>query len=469
MKGKHLHTGQSELYRSRLDSLLDSGHELFIMSLEVDWDWIDQELSEHYSDTGRPSVPTRTMVGMMLLKHLYNESDESVLRRWVENPYWQYFTGEEFFQHKHPFDPTDFVYFRKRVGELGMEKVLALSVKLHPGSEQERELLFDTTVQEKDITYPTDDKLAMRVIEYCWKYSVWEEISQRQSYVRVLKKQRLALHNGSHPRRRKKAAKARRKIKTIAGRLVRELQRKMNQEQLSHYGETLEMFTQVLAQKRTDKDKRYSLHEPAVSCIAKGKAHKKFEFGSKVSIACTALSKVIMGIKCFEGSPYDGHTLAPSLEQVDRVRADLGGTRPKIATCDRGYRGPKEIEGTQVKIPSRGSGDQTAYQKRKERERFRRRAGIEPIIGHLKADHRMGRNFLDGEIGNVVNALLAGAAFNFKKRLNMIRASILLLFKYLIRNTINNTRQVIGLHRLLAGYNIRCGKTIGLENVLFQV
>lgn len=368
-----------------------------------------------------------------MLKHLFDQSDESVLERWVENPYWQYFTGEEFFQHKPPFDPTDFVYFRKRMGQEGMEKILSLSVKLHPGSEQEGELLFDTTVQEKDITYPTDDKLAVKIIEYCRDYARCEGIKLRQSYVRVVKKHVRALHNGSHPKRRKNAARSRRKLKTIAGRLVRELRRKMDEHVIVHYEEILAMFEQVLAQQRNDKDKRYSLHEPDVWCIAKGKAHRKYEFGNKVSVACTAKSLVVMGVKSFEGTPYDGHTLEESLAQVERVREPLGGERPSDAVCDRGYRGKKKIGSTDVHIPSRSSKSHTAYQKRKLRERFRRRAAIEPIIGHLKADHRMGRNFLDFAIGNMVNALMAGAAFNFKKRLKQISSAFFRLLSSLYR------------------------------------
>lgn len=109
-------------------------HELVLLTREIDWDWIEKELSGYYSSEGKPSVPIRTMVGMLFLKQLYNQSDESVLRTWIENPYWQYFTGEVYFQHKPPFDPTDLVYFRKLVGEEGMEKILAL---IHNGGQDQ--------------------------------------------------------------------------------------------------------------------------------------------------------------------------------------------------------------------------------------------------------------------------------------------------------------------------------------------
>jgi len=432
MKGKQPKKNVIDLFRSRLDAILDTQHELCKLSREVAWDWIDEQLSGYYSDRGRPSVPVRTIVGLLLLKHLFNESDEGVLARWVENPYWQYFTGETHFCHEAPFDPTDFVKFRQRIGEQGMEKVLALSVKLHPGSEHSDEIQTDTTVQEKDITFPTDDKLAYKIIGYCWKYTAWEDIRLRQSYKREVKKLRLQMHNGHHPKRRKQAGKARKRLKTIAGYLIRDLQRKMTPEALEHYGSSLEMFTQVLHQTRNDKDKRYSLHEPAVWCIAKGKAHKKYEFGCKVSVTRTAKSGVILGMKSFEGNPYDGNTLDEAFEQVDRICSVLAGTLPKRCTVDRGYRGRKQVQGILVDIPKKPTQKQSAYHKSKERKRFRKRAAIEPVIAHLKQDHRMGRNFLDGVVGDAVNCLLAGAAFNFKKRLNRIKANFLALFLVLL-------------------------------------
>ncbi|THH34198.1 IS5 family transposase, partial [Neolewinella litorea] len=412
---------QTDLFRNRLTSIISLDHELCRLSEEIDWPWIDEELDGYYAREGRPSIPVRTMVGMLLLKRMYDQSDESVLARWVENPYWQYFTGETYFQHRPPFDPTDFVYFRKRVGEDGMEKILSLTVRLHCGSEAEAEVLLDTTVQEKNVTYPTDTKLALKIIKYCWAYGEQEGVQWRQSYCFVVKRLRLATYNGSHPRRRRAARRAQRKLRTIAGRLVRDLRRKLSAEALAYYRDTLDLFEQVLAQRRGTKNKRYSLHEPAVWCIAKGKVHKKYEFGCKVSVARTALSGIIVGMKSFVGNPYDGDTLAPALEQVQRVREDAGGDRPTAAVVDRGYRGRKRIAGTEVLIPSPGSKGQTYYEKQKQRKRFRRRAGIEPIIGHLKDDHRMRRNFLSGELGDAVNCLLAGAAFNLVKRLNQLK------------------------------------------------
>ena len=202
---------------------------------------------------------------------------------------------------------------------------------------------------------------------------------------------------------------------------MRDLRRKLSAEALAYYTETLDIFEQVLGQRRGTKNKRYSLHEPAVWCIAKGKVRTKYEFGCKVSVVRTALSGIIVGMKSFVGNPCNGDTLAPALAQVERVRADAGGERPRIAVVDRGYRGRKHLSGTDVLIPGRGTKEQTYYEKQKQRKRFQRRAGIEPVIGHLKVDHRMRRNFLSGELGDAVNCLLAGAAFNMMKRLNQLK------------------------------------------------
>ena len=234
----------------------------------------------------------------------------------------------------------------------------------------------------------------------------------------------LAQRNGKHPKRRKKANAARRKIKTIAGRLVRELNRKLADPVKACYQEQLALFQRVLDQQRHSKNKIYSLHAPEVCCIAKGKEHKPYEFGSKVSLVRGASSGVITALTNFNTNIYDGHTLEPALAQSQRVRTTIGGNRPKVAVVDRGCRGQKQIDGTQICIPATPSKKATAYQKRKARKRFRQRAGIEPTISHVKHDHRMIRNFLKGEVGDAINALLAASAFNLKKRYNQIRATL---------------------------------------------
>ena len=446
MIGKHK-PAIGDLFRSNLNQILNLNHELVLLSKEVDWTWIENELSVYYSDKGRPSVPIRTMVGMLLLKHLYNRSDESVVAGWVENPYWQYFTGESFFQHEPPFNPTDFVHFRKRIGEEGMEKILTLTVKLHPEAAKEEQVQFDTTVQEKNISYPTDTKLQRRIMSYLRTIAEWEDLDLRQSYVRIEKRLLLAMRFGHHPKHKKVAQKARRKFKTITGRLLRDVQRKLDPVMLAHYQPYLDLYAEVLAQKRSDKNKIYSLHEPHVKCISKGKAHKKYEFGNKVGITRGCQTGVILGVKSYTENIYDGHALPAALAQSSRILEQVGGQRPKEAIVDRGCRGRKQIEGTKISIPSRPTSTDTKYQKTKKRKKFRSRAAIEPIIGHLKHDHRMLRNYLSGTIGDAINAMAAGCAFNIKMRLRQIKMTFFSLVAILI-NTYHLRTRSIGQHQI---------------------
>ena len=265
----------------------------------------------------------------------------------------------------------------------------------------------DTTVQPKNITYPTDTKLAVKMIAKSRRIADAENVDLRQGYKFVVKNL-LKTANSRSPKQAKKRAAARRKIKTIAGRIVRDLGRKLSGESLKKHEETLQVFEKVLAQRRDDKDKIYSLHALEVACIAKGKTHKKYEFGSKVSFSTTQKSLRVVAAVNFKGNPNDNKTLEKTLDQQER----LTGVRAKKAFVDRGYK-TREIGGTLVQAPTNGRG-KTKYEKGKLRNSFRRRAAIEPIIGHTKSDFGLGRNYLKGETGDAINAILAAAAFNFK-------------------------------------------------------
>jgi IS5 family transposase len=293
-----------------------------------------------------------------------------------------------------------------------MQRIFEVSVELHGEAvAREKEVVIDTTVQEKNIAFPTDTNLYRKIAQQCVKIAGEEGISLRRSYVRTIPKLVYAQRGRNRPGTHKKAVKATRKLKTIAGRLVRELQRKLPVEVLERYQEKLAVFQQVLDQKRLDKDKIYSLHEPHVYCMSKGKAHKKYEYGSKVSIAMTASSGIIVSAMNLEKNQYDGKTLPGVLHDIEEVT----GRRPKVAIVDQGYRGKKQIETTEIVSADRLRSKLTPCQKRKTRRRLRRRAAIEPIIGHLKADFRLARNYLKGLIGDHLNVLLAAAAFNIRK------------------------------------------------------
>jgi IS5 family transposase len=424
MVGKIDKTPQLNIFETPLTTFINLNHELCILANEIEWQFVESEFTGYYTDFGRPSIPIRKIVGLVLLRQIYNLSDEALIDRWIENPYWQYFCGEHNFQKIKPMDPTEFVKFRKRIGAEGAEKLLKLSIKLFGNEAKEKEVLVDSTVQEKNITYPTDSKLHHRIIKNVNKIADESGIKLRQTYKRISKQLLIDQRFRNHPKRKKKAHAAARKLKTIAGRLVRDVDRKMNDEQKTQYSERFDVFRQILKQKKTDKNKIYSLHELAVSCIAKGKEAKKFEFGNKTGIVLTKNGGIIVGALAFENNLYDGHTLEEHLSQTER----LTGHRPKVGIVDRGYRGRKNIEGTEIISPKPPGKNATNYQKQKARKRFRARAGIEPIIGHIKHDHRMLRNYLKGAIGDKINTLIAAAAFNFKKKLNRIKVELLYIF-----------------------------------------
>jgi len=432
MLGKTDKTPQLNIFKIPLNLYIRPDHELCLLSKKIDWDKLEEEFSQYYcSDNGRPSIPIRKIVGVVLLKRVYNQSDESVVERWQENPYWQYFCGETYFQHEPPFDPTELIKFRQRVGESGAEKILSLTIHLFEKKEiKEKEVLIDTTVQEKNITFPTDAKLQKKIIEKCRKIAEKEGIDLRQSYRRLLKQLMIDQRFRQHPKRRKKANAAARKIKTIAGRVVRDVERKMNDEQLQNHAHELTIFKLILGQQKNSKNKIYSIHEPHTKCIAKGKESKPYEFGNKTSIVKTRKSGIIIGALAFKENIYDGDTLEPQLEQVER----LTNFKPEAGIVDRGYRGKNVVLDTKIISPKKLPASASSYQKQTARKRFRARAGIEPVIGHIKHDHRMIRNYLSGELGDAMNTLLAAAGFNLKKMLRKLKAqAISFILNYYFR------------------------------------
>ncbi len=404
------HDQQSFLYQG-LKEILNPKEPLYQLSEKIPWVELEKAFTKYYIDFGRPAKPIRLMVSLMLLKQMYNLGDETVIAHWVQNPYWQYFSGEKTFQWKFPVEPSDMVHFRKRIGEEGINKILEISITIHGKAAMEREVVVDTTVQEKNITFPTDIKLHKRIIEQCRKITEAEGIGQRQSYTRTVKKLIMAQRFRNHPKNKKKALQAERKLKTIAGRMVREVERELTSEQKEKYAPSIEIYNRILSQKKNDKEKIYSIHEPKVYCISKGKEHKKYEFGSKASLVITKNSGIIVGAYSLEKNEYDGHTLPKALDQCEQLR----GSRPTVAIADRGYKGSSRIGETEIHIPKPPKKAISEYEKKKARLRFRRRAAIEPVIGHLKTDNRLSRNFLKGVIGDQINVMLAAAAFNLRK------------------------------------------------------
>jgi IS5 family transposase len=417
MLPKTLKNNQPNLFHSPLSQMLDMHDPLIALADAIDWKIFEDTFAKYYAKEGRPAKPIRLMVGILLLKQLKNISDEEVVAQWKQNPYFQYFCGYNEFQIIEPCHATDLVYFRKRIGVEGMKVIFGMSVALHGKASEEKQVIVDTTVQENNITYPTDGKLAIKIINHLIKIAKVEDIQLRRTYMKEIKTHRISLRFFRHPRKRKKARGAMKRLKTIAKTILRDLDRNFKEDMALHdkYAQEFYLFMRILLQEKKTPNKIYSLHEPHAYAVGKGKDHKAWEYGTKASIVTTKKSGIIIGVASHDKNEHDSKTL-----EIALISANSNRTMPiKEAICDRGYRGKKEVLSTTISIPGVPLKRDTKYQKEQKREKFRRRAAIEPIIGHLKADHRMGRNYLKGFIGDEINLLLAASAFNLKKWMNI--------------------------------------------------
>jgi len=414
---------QKDLFRPELVKMIDPRHAMVKLSELVNWDQMDEVFGKTYCpDNGRPGVSTRLMVSLHYLKYTFDLSDDEVVRGWVENPYWQYLSGMKYFEHEPPINPSSMTRWRKRIGEAGAEELLkeTLSAGLKMKAVKAYQLKrvnVDTTVQEKDIRFPTDARLYDRSRQRLVDAAKSRGIKIRQNYNRLSKRLLAQQSRYSHARQMKRSKKCIRKMRTYLGRVIRDIERNCPEPDLE-LKSLLEISTRIHQQQRTDKNKVYSVHEPSVECISKGKAHKRYEFGCKVSVAATSKGGWIVGAKAFHGNPYDGHTLKDALKQVERI---VGS--PEHAFVDMGYRGHGYKGKTKVHVDKRRRG-------RTPRSLWRwmkRRAAVEPTIGHLKQEHRMDRNRLKGRDGDNFNAILSGIGMNFRKLL-AYAAELLRLF-----------------------------------------
>lgn len=412
---------QGHLWCASLMEQLNPAHPLLQLARHIPWHALEDEFAPLYATRGKPAKPIRLMVGLSILKHLDNVSDEALMRAWETNPYYQAFCGEVIFQWKFPCDPSDMTYFRQRIGARGFEKMLAASIAIHGDKAIEPEVCIDTTVQEKNTTFPTDAKLYRKVLARTIKLARQHRVRLSRTYAKQAHALKRDVAYATPKNKRRVIRKATRRLRIIAGRVLREFLRKCSSNLPEKDQEAIVLYQRALQQKRSDKNKVYSLHEPHIYCLAKGKEHKPYEYGVKVAITKTKDSNIILGALAFEQNQHDSKTLARVLEQVHR----LSELAPAMALCDRGFRGVTRVGDTDILLPHHLSRSSDNHEQQKQRERFRKRAGIEPIIGHLKADHRMDRNFLAGVLGDQINVLMAAAAFNFRKWLREFIARIL--------------------------------------------
>ena len=411
--------GGKDLFRERLDAIIDLRHALVRLAGLVPWSDFDEAFGRFYKPTGRPAKATRLMVGLHYLKHTFDLSDEETVARWVENPYWQHFCGFEFFQHALPIDPSLMTRWRGRVGPEEMERVLkatvevALESKTVKPSSLER-VTVDTTVQEKAIAHPTDSRLYLKALESLVRQARKAGIKLRQSHTRLAKKASAKAGRYAHAKQYKRMRRELKRLRTYLGRVYRDVGRKIagDDEQEAGFARLLGLVERLLAQQPKDKNKLYSLHAPEVVCIAKGKAHKRYEFGCKVGIAATNREGLFLAAKAFEDNPYDGHTLQATIDQAEA----MSGVAVARAYADKGYKGHDYEGSARVMLSGRKRG-LTPTMKRE----LKRRSAIEPMIGHAKNDGRLGRNYLLGHDGDRINALLAAAGHNLRLILNKLR------------------------------------------------
>lgn len=405
--------------RVRLAWIVSHEHPLYRLAEAIDWSRFEAELGPLYAEAvGRPGLPTRLMVGLHYLKYLFDESDESVVAKWVENPYWQFFCGRTYFEHELPCHPTSLVRWRRRLGAAGVEKLLTETLSTAKREQALREseikrVQVDTTVQEKAIAFPTDARLYHKARRALVRAAKATGIRLRQTYVRLGQQALARQGRYAQARQMKRARRETKRLRQYLGRVIRDIRRKCPKP-VPALKVLLERSERILRQQRHDTGKLYSVHAPEVECIAKGKAHKPYEFGCKVAVVTTAKSNWVVGIEAVHENPYDGATLSPALSQVER----LTQVRPEAAFVDRGFKGTAHHpEDVAVYVSGRKRLTRTL------RALLRRRAAIEPVIGHLKHDHRMERNHLLGQEGDRVNALLTGCGFNLRKLWRFFQAA----------------------------------------------
>ena len=434
-------SGEQDLFRSRLDQVINMDHALAKLARTIDWEFLGEKFGAVYADgSGRPPPPTRLMAGLAILKHTYNLSDEVMCEQWIENPYYQYFCGEEFFQHRLPLDRSSMTNWRNRMGEERLQGLLqeSLAVATKTGAMKPGDLarvIVDTTVQPKNITFPTDAKLLNRAREKLVKLAKKLGVELRQSYTRVGKFELIQHQRYAHAKHFKRAKRALRKLKTYLGRVIRDIARKIDGDGglETAFAHLLSLARRVRTQERGQRGpKIYSLHAPEVECIGKGKAHKPYEFGVKVSLATTLKhskgGQFVVHAQALPGNPYDGHTLAGVIPAIEQL---VGNTIERLH-ADAGYRGHNAPPDYKFKI-------YTSKQKRRVtpqiKREMRRRAAVEPVIGHTKNEHRMDRNYLAHRHGDFNNAILAAVGYNFRRLIRWLRFLLCLILMAIFPKT----------------------------------
>lgn len=420
---QHKTTGSNDLFRARLDQIINLKHELAQLAGKIDWDWIDGEIAPLYSDKGRPGIETRFVIGLLLLKQIYGLSDEGVCERWVYDPYFQHFTGEEFFQHEFPHERSDLSHWRRRLGDK-LELLLAESLRVahEAGALRTKDLArvtVDTTVQPKNITFPTDAKLLHAAIKGLNRLANNHGVRLRQSYTRIAKRAAMMAARYAHAKQFNRHRRQLRILRSRLGRLIRDIRRKVEGQApiAAAFEAALSRANQIRSQQQRQRGwKLYSFHAPETECIGKGKASAPYEFGVKASIVTTNArapgGQFVLHAKALPGNPYDGHTLRDVIEGTER----LIGRQIERAYVDKGYRGHDAHNPRRIFISGQKRGVFGAIKRE-----LRRRSAIEPVIGHMKAEGHLGRCYLKGRDGDAANVILTAIGYNFRRILAWLR------------------------------------------------
>ncbi|CAM0117585.1 IS5 family transposase [Rhabdochlamydiaceae symbiont of Dictyostelium giganteum] len=421
MKPKSLVQNQDQLFKTRLSQMINPNHELCKLAASIPWQTIEEECAEYFTvGVSRPPVPTRVVVGILILQNTYNFSDESVVSTWVENVYWQFFCGYDFFQQDFPIHPTTLTRWRQRLGPEGLEKILKLSISVAVSTKtiapaELNQAITDTTVMPKAISYPVDAKLLKRSLERIVKEVHKAHIPLKRTYLRVAKKALFEYQKWRHCKRYRRAATCLGRLRTYVRKVLQELDPILETCPRDLFKEVA-IGTRLVLQERNDTSKIYSCHEPHVSCIAKGKVAKPYEFGCKVCILLTEKKGIILSSKAYPAAPYNGHLLKAAKKNGEE---NSSATIRRILV-DLGFR-KHDVDDAEVLI------SRTKKLPRSLKKVLKRRQAIEPWIGHMKQDCKLGRCYLKGILGDQMQASLSAIGHNFRIILRKLRIFYALL------------------------------------------
>lgn len=425
------------MYETLFSDVLNPEHELLRAAGIIDWDGLHEVLSGYYSPLGRQGKPIRLMVGIHILKHRYNCSDERAVEMLHENAYWQCFCGFNSFQGGQILEASSLVKFRNRIGTEGMKQIEAVLLKAwsEMGLVKTRRVAVDTTAQPKNIAYPTDADLLHRIREKIVKQvkRVCEEVTLRKpfrSYCRTGKKLLIGIKKfyRRNPESRKEAIEELKEItrhvveqaagvvNSLYSRGFKEAGQKLNC--LVSLGKRVIDQTKQVLSGESPRKRIYSLHEPGVAVIKKGKSHPDCEFGSIVALSKNDDGLILSHVE-YQHNVADVKTLG---RVITGIKKNIGKS-PREVTADRGFdQSLKKQENCRrrwgvkrMAIPKKGK---TPHPRSKEswfQKALKQRVKIEPIIGHLKCDHRLNRCRYKGAVGDTVNVVWATLAWNTKK------------------------------------------------------